>query len=49
MKAGAITHHQSTTILLLTTPGYPNTAETQEDDLKSNLIKGIEAFKEEMN
>jgi hypothetical protein len=29
-------------------PGYPNIAKTQ-DDLKSNLIKMIEAFKEEMN
>ena len=30
-------------------PGYPNTARAQENDLKSNLIKMIEAFKEEMN
>ena len=30
-------------------PGYPSTAEAQENDLKSNLIKMIEAFKEEMN
>ena len=28
---------------------YPNTAEAQENDLKSNLIKMIEAFKEEIN
>jgi hypothetical protein len=30
-------------------PGYPDTTETQENHLKSNLIKMIEAFKEEMN
>ena len=30
-------------------PGYPNTTKTQENDLKSNLIKMIEAFKEESN
>jgi hypothetical protein len=30
-------------------PGYPNRPEAQENDLKSNLIKMIEAFKEEMN
>ena len=30
-------------------PGYPNTAKTQENDLKSSLVKMIEAFKEEMN
>jgi len=29
--------------------GYPNTTEAEENDLKSNLIKMIEAFKEEMN
>jgi hypothetical protein len=29
--------------------GYPNTIEAQENDLKSNLIKMIEAFKEGMN
>jgi|AATB01.1.fsa_nt_gi hypothetical protein len=28
--------------------GYPNTTKTQENDLKSNLIK-IEVFKKEMN
>jgi len=28
-------------------PGYPNTNEAQEDCLKSNLIKMIDAFKEE--
>ena len=28
--------------------GYSNTAEAQENDLKSNLIKMIEAFKEEI-
>jgi hypothetical protein len=26
-------------------PGYPNTTGAQENDLKSNLIKMIEAFK----
>ena len=30
-------------------PGHPNTAEAQENDLQSNLIKMIEAFKEETN
>ena len=30
-------------------PGYSNKHEVQEDDLKSNLIKMIEVFKEEMN
>jgi len=30
-------------------PGYANTTKTQENDPKSNLIKMIEAFKEEMN
>ena len=30
-------------------PGYPNTHGTQENDLKSNLMKMIETFKEEMN
>jgi len=29
--------------------GYSNTADTQENDLKSNLMKMTEAFKEEMN
>ena len=27
--------------------GYPNTTEAQENDLKSNLIKMMEVFKEE--
>jgi hypothetical protein len=26
--------------------GYPNTAYTQKDDIKSNCVKMIEAFKE---
>jgi hypothetical protein len=30
-------------------PEYPNAPETQESDLKPNLIKMIESFKEEMN
>ena len=30
-------------------PGYPNTTKAQENGLKVNLIKIIEAFKEEMN
>ena len=30
-------------------PGYPNPVKALEDDLKSNLVKGIEAFKEDMN
>jgi len=29
-------------------PGYPNTTKEQGNDLKSNLVKMIEAFKEEM-
>jgi hypothetical protein len=29
--------------------GYPNTTESQEYDLKYNLIKMIEAFEEEKN
>lgn len=32
-----------------TTPGYDNTTEAQESDLKFYLIKMIDAFKEEMN
>lgn len=28
---------------------HPNTADSQEDELKFNLIKTIKAFKEEMN
>jgi hypothetical protein len=30
-------------------PGYPHETEAQEENLKSNLIKMIEAFKEDMN
>jgi hypothetical protein len=30
-------------------PGYPNTSRAQEHDLKSNFIRKIEAFKEEMS
>ena len=30
-------------------PGYPNENEAQENGLKFNFIKMIEAFKEEMN
>jgi hypothetical protein len=29
--------------------GYPNESEAQEEDLKSNIIKMIECFKEDMN
>jgi hypothetical protein len=29
-------------------PGYPNTPEAKENDFKSNLMKMIEAFREEM-
>lgn len=32
-----------------TNPGYPNTTETKESILKSDLIKMVEAFKEEVN
>ena len=32
-----------------TNPRYPNETEAQEENLKSNLIKMIEAFKEDMN
>ena len=37
--------------MVLTEPSYPATAipEVQKDDLKSNLIKMIDAFKEEIN
>ena len=31
-----------------TNPGYLNETETQEEDLKSNLTKMIEGFKEDM-
>ena len=30
-------------------PGYSNIAEVQENDFKSNLLKMIEAFKEEIS
>lgn len=30
-------------------PEYPNTTETKENDLKSMLLKIIEAFKEEIS
>jgi hypothetical protein len=30
-------------------PGYPNTSEEQDNDLKSHLIKMIEAFKEKIS
>lgn len=30
-------------------PGYSNTAKAQENDLKSNLMRTKEAFKEKMN
>jgi hypothetical protein len=33
----------------ITNPEYPNETEAQEKDLKSNLIKMIEAFKEDMD
>lgn len=29
--------------------GYPNTSDVQENDLKSNLIKMLEAFQKETN
>ena len=29
--------------------GYPNTIKAQENDLKSNLMNMIDAFKEEIN
>lgn len=32
-----------------TSPGYSNIFETQENDIKFNLVKMIEAFKEEVN
>ena len=32
-----------------TNHGFPNETEAQEEDLKSNLIKMIEAFREDMN
>jgi hypothetical protein len=33
----------------IASPAYTNTAETQENDLKSTLAKMIETFKEEIN
>ena len=30
-------------------PGYPNTIKAQENDLKSKVIRMVEAFKEETN
>ena len=30
-------------------PGYPNTPEAQENELKSNFIKMIDGFKEKIN
>jgi hypothetical protein len=33
----------------IASPGYPNTSESQGNDLKFSLIKMIEVFKEEMN
>lgn len=33
----------------IASPGCPNTAEAQDDDLKSNPIEMIENFKKEMN
>lgn len=33
---------------IIANPGYPNTTKEQGNDLKSNLVKMIEAFKEEM-
>lgn len=35
--------------LTTATPGYPNTTQAQENDLKSNLIMIIDTFKEEIN
>jgi hypothetical protein len=35
--------------LTAASPGYPNTAEAQANDLKSNFIMMIEPFKDEMN
>jgi hypothetical protein len=32
-----------------TSPGYPKTTKTQENDLKSNLIMMIESFEGEIN
>jgi len=35
--------------LSTTSPGYPNTAEVQEGDFNSNLIKMIKNFQEEIH
>jgi hypothetical protein len=35
--------------LTTATPGYPNTTQAQENDLKSNLIMIIDTFKEKIN
>lgn len=34
---------------ITTSPGYTNTAEANENDAKSNLLKVIDVFKEIMN
>jgi hypothetical protein len=39
-----IWHHQNPA-----SPGYPNTTESQNADLKSYLMKKIESFKEDIN
>jgi hypothetical protein len=33
---------------ITTNPGYPNTHERQDNDLKSHLMKMIDAFKEDI-
>ena len=35
--------------LTIESPGYPNTTKAQENDIKFNLIKMIEPFKEDIN
>jgi hypothetical protein len=47
-KKSTVNKSQGNTILL-EYPGYPNKTKAQENDLKCNLMKIIEAFRDEMN
>jgi hypothetical protein len=50
-EANAILHHQNPLSSSTTTasPGYPNTPEKQDSDLKSDLMKMIDVIKEDIN
>jgi hypothetical protein len=45
VKKTALEHSYPNTV----SPGYPNRTKVQVNDLNSNLIKMIEAFKEKVN